>query len=117
VFIPDNDVLAVYEAAGEAVTRARQGGGPTLIEVKTDRLLGHFEGDPQLYRTKEEMDWLHERDALKRFEAKLLEARVLTPKTAAAAWQSAQAEVDGAITFARTSPLPSPESALTGVFA
>src|ERR1035437_5239068 len=45
VLIPDNDPVAVYEAAGEAVARARAGRGPTLIEVKTDRLLGHFEGD------------------------------------------------------------------------
>src|SRR5690606_17772655 len=49
--VPENDVVAVYEAAGEAVARARRGGGPSLIEVKTDRLFGHFEGDPQVYRT------------------------------------------------------------------
>ncbi len=61
--IPDNDPVAVYEAAGEAVGRARRGGGPSLIEVKTDRLFGHFEGDPQVYRTKEEMALLQERDA------------------------------------------------------
>ena len=46
VLIPDNDPVAVFEAAGEAVARARRGGGPSLIEVKTDRLFGHFEGDP-----------------------------------------------------------------------
>lgn len=117
VLIENNDVVAVYEAAGEAVARARGGGGPTLIEVKTDRLLGHFEGDPQVYRTKEEMDRLRERDAVKRFEATLLEATVLTPEAAAAAWRAGQAEVDEAIAFARSSPYPSPESALVGVFA
>src|SRR5665811_844998 len=68
VLIPDNDPVAIYEAAGEAVARARRGGGPSLIEVKTDRLLGHFEGDPQLYRTPEEMALLKERDALRAFE-------------------------------------------------
>jgi len=65
VLIPDNDPEAIFEAAGEAVARARAKKGPTLIEIKTDRLLGHFEGDPQLYRTKEEMEALQKRDALK----------------------------------------------------
>jgi TPP-dependent pyruvate/acetoin dehydrogenase alpha subunit len=117
VRIDDNDVVAVYEAAGEAVVRARRGGGPTLIEVSTDRLLGHFEGDPQVYRTKEEMDRLRARDAIKRFEATLVETKVLTAEEAADAWRAGQAEVDEAIAFARTSPYPSPESALAGVFA
>jgi TPP-dependent pyruvate/acetoin dehydrogenase alpha subunit len=52
VLVADNDPVAIYEAAGEAVSRARRGGGPSLIEVKTDRLFGHFEGDAQAYRTK-----------------------------------------------------------------
>ena len=77
VLIPDNDPVAVYEAAGEAVARARRGGGPSLIEVKTDRLFGHFEGDPQVYRTKEEMALLTERDALRAFERRLVDTGVL----------------------------------------
>src|SRR3990172_8100508 len=67
VLVPDNDPVAVYEAAGEAVARARGGGGPSLIEVKTDRLFGHFEGDPQVYRSPDEMALLLERDALGAF--------------------------------------------------
>ena len=117
VMIPDNDVVAVYEAAGEAVRRARMGGGPTLIEVKTDRLLGHFEGDPQVYRTPEELQRLRDRDALRYFEKQLAESGALTPSDAAAVWDTARAEVDDAIAFARTSPYPTPESALAGVFA
>lgn len=117
VLIPDNDPTAIYEVAGEAVARARAGKGPTLIEIKTDRLLGHFEGDPQLYRTKEEMDKLHQRDALKHFEQQLIEAGTLTADSAKQVWKAAQAEVDAAIEFARQSPYPEPESALLHVFA
>jgi TPP-dependent pyruvate/acetoin dehydrogenase alpha subunit len=117
VLIPDNDPVAVFEAAGEAVARARRGGGPSLIEVKTDRLFGHFEGDPQLYRTKEEMTLLGERDALRAFERRLVETGVLDGTTALGVWDRARAEVDEAIEFARSSPYPEPESALTHVFA
>ncbi len=117
VLVPDNDPVAIYETAGEAVARARRGGGPTLIEVKTDRLLGHFEGDPQLYRTKEEMTLLTERDAVRAFEARLVESGVLGAPDASAAWDRARADVDAAIEFARTSPYPKPEAALEHVFA
>jgi len=117
VLIPDNDPTAIYEAAGEAVARARAGKGPTLIEIKTDRLLGHFEGDPQLYRTKDEMDTLHQRDALKHYEQQLIEAGTLTADSAKQVWKAAQAEVDAAIEFARQSPYPEPEAALLHVFA
>lgn len=117
VLIPDNDPTAIYEAAGEAVARARAGKGPTLIEVKTDRLLGHFEGDPQVYRTKDEMDTLHRRDALKHYEQQLVEAGTLTADSAKQVWKAAQAEVDAAVEFARQSPYPEPEAALLHVFA
>lgn len=117
VLIPDNDVVAVYEAAGEAVARARRGGGPSLIEVKTDRLLGHFEGDPQVYRSKEEMALIKERDAVRAFERSLAEQGVLSADDARATWTGAQAEVDAAIAFARSSPYPEPADALVGVFA
>jgi TPP-dependent pyruvate/acetoin dehydrogenase alpha subunit len=117
VLVPDNDPVAIYEAAGEAVARARRGGGPSLIEVKTDRLFGHFEGDPQVYRSKEEMALLQERDALRAFEHRLVDTGVFTGAAAQAVWDGARAEVDEAIEFARTSPYPDPASALTGVFA
>ncbi len=117
VLVADNDPVAIHEAAGEAVARARRGGGPSLIEVKTDRLLGHFEGDPQLYRSKEELALLKERDALRAFERRLIDTGVLTAAEAEAAWKQARAEVDAAIEFARSSPSPEPASALQHVFA
>jgi acetoin:2,6-dichlorophenolindophenol oxidoreductase subunit alpha len=117
VLISDNDPVAVYVAAGEAVARARSGGGPSLIEIKTDRLLGHFEGDPQVYRTPEELETLRERDAVKRFEHQLLDAGTLDDTQVKEVWEAARAEVDEAIAFARSSPYPAPESALQHVFA
>ncbi len=117
VLVPDNDPVAIYEAAGEAVSRARRGGGPSLIEVKTDRLFGHFEGDAQAYRTKEELALLQERDAVRAFERRLIESTVLTSKDAQEAWDRARSEVDGAIDFARSSPYPEPSAALQHVFA
>ena len=117
VLIDDNDPVAVYEAAGEAVARARRGGGPSLIEVKTDRKLGHFEGDPQLYRGKEEFERLEAEDAVHRFERALVADGTLDTDGAEAVWEAARAEVDEAVEFARSSPYPAPESALEDVFA
>ena len=106
VLIPDNDPVAVYEAAGEAVARARRGGGPSLIEVKTDRLLGHFEGDPQVYRTAEEIAELERRDAIRAFERRLVDAGVLERGGGRRGLGPGRAEVDEAIEFARSSPEP-----------
>lgn len=117
VLIPDNDPVAIWEAAGEAVARARRGGGPSLIEIKTDRLFGHFEGDPQLYRSKQEFALIKERDALRVYERRLIDTGVMTSQDAQATWDRARAEVDGATEFARSSPYPEPAAALLHVFA
>ena len=109
--------MAVYEAAGAAGARARRGAGPSLIEVKTDRLLGHFQGDAQAYRTAEQIAELERRDAIRAYEARLAESGVLSEEQAAAVWDSCRAEVEDAIAFARSSPEPAPESALAHVFA
>ncbi len=117
VLVPDNDPVAIYEAAGEAVSRARRGGGPSLIEIKTDRLFGHFEGDAQAYRTPEELALLQERDAIQAFERRLIESADLTANDAQDARERARKEVDEAIDFARSSPYPEPSAALQHVFA
>lgn len=117
VLIKDNDTDVICEAAREAVARARARKGPTLIEVKTDRLFGHFEGDPQLYRTKEQMETMRQRDALKHYEEQLIKSGALTAESAKRVWKAAQDEVDAAVQFARQSPYPEPESALLQVFA
>jgi TPP-dependent pyruvate/acetoin dehydrogenase alpha subunit len=117
VLVTDNDVVKGFEAAGEAVARARRGDGPSLIEIHTDRLLGHFEGDPQVYRPPEELEKLQARDAIPRFEQQLAAQDVLTADAAAAVWAAARAEVDDAVEYARSSPYPEPASALDDVFA
>ncbi|HBY99133.1 MAG TPA: pyruvate dehydrogenase (acetyl-transferring) E1 component subunit alpha [Chloroflexi bacterium] len=117
VYIPDNDPVAIYEAAGEAVARARRGEGPSLIEVKTDRYFGHFEGDPQLYRPKDEVEELKKRDPIDRLKRQMLEQGVFTEADAERIAGEVKAEVDEAIEFARQSPYPEPQEALQDVFA
>jgi pyruvate dehydrogenase E1 component alpha subunit len=116
VRIEGNDVEAIYEAAGEAVTRARAGEGPTLLEVHTVRLWGHFEGDAQAYRGAE-LQTLQDRDPIPRYEARLRELGALDDDTVAEIAASTRAQVDAAVAFAKASPQPAPEEALEDVFA
>lgn len=72
-----NDVVAVYEATVEGAARAREGGGPTLVEAITYRYRGHSKSDRNLYRTQAEIDdWRNERDPLNRYEGSLLDSGV-----------------------------------------
>lgn len=116
VHIADNDTVALLEAAGEAVERARSGGGPTLIEVETYRFMGHFQGDAEGYRPKGEVERLKERDPIPRFRAYLEDEGVLSAEEADALEDEAKAAVEDAVDFARSSPYPEPASALEHVF-
>ncbi|MBB1154298.1 MULTISPECIES: thiamine pyrophosphate-dependent dehydrogenase E1 component subunit alpha [Amycolatopsis] len=115
VRVEDNSVEAVHEAAGQAVARARAGEGPSLIEVHTLRLWGHFEGDAQGYRS--DLDGVPGRDPLPAYETQLRadgdldDAKVAEYKTAASE------RVEAAIAFAKESPEPDPDTALDFVFA
>lgn len=111
------DVMAVYETVGEAVARARKGEGPTLIECKTYRFRGHFEGDAGVYRPKEEIEEWLKRDPLKNFKQELIQMKVLTEKQADEIDQEMLAEMDQAVKFAQESPFPEPEEALENVYA
>jgi len=106
VVVDGMDVMAVYEAAGEAVNRARNGQGPTLIEAKTYRFRGHFEGDSGTYRPKEEIDRWMQKDPINNYKAKLLEMKVLTEKQAEDIDNEALAEMEAAMKFAHDSPFP-----------
>jgi len=117
VVVDGNDVMAVYEAVGEAVKRARAGEGPTLIECKTYRWRGHFEGDPQVYRSQEEIEEWKAKDPIPRFEALLAEMGVLTAEEAEAIKKEVAAEVEAAVEFAEKSPEPAPEAALEDLYA
>lgn len=117
VLVAENDPVAVYEVAGEAIKRARQGGGPSLIEVRTDRLWGHFEGDADAYRTDEFKEAMSERDAIATYGQKLLEQGVMDEPQMEDIRQRMHAEVEEALEYARSSPYPEPEQALEHVFA
>lgn len=114
--IDGNDVEAIYEAAGRAVDRARSGGGPTLLEIHTVRLWGHFEGDAQAYRS-EELAWAQAHDPIPAYEQRLIDAGVLDTNAVAAIRAEVEEEVEDAIAFAKASPEPSASAAYDHVFA
>lgn len=117
VLVDKNDAVAVFEAAGEAVARARRGEGPTLIEVKTDRYLGHFQGDPETYRPKNEAQHLRENDPIMILGAQLRERGELDDDKDAALRGVISERVQAAYEHGRNSPYPAPEDALLHVFA
>jgi len=110
------DVIAVYEAGGEAIARARRGDGPALIEPKTWRYFGHFEGDQVTYRTAEQTAAYREHDPLTTFAKQAGERGLLTEEDVDSIHQNAEREVDEAIAIAEASPLPAPDEALTDVY-
>jgi TPP-dependent pyruvate/acetoin dehydrogenase alpha subunit len=116
VIVDGNDVLSVYRAAGEAVKRARAGNGPTFIEGKTYRQRGHYEGDPMIYRSKEEMAAWKGRDPIFTFRDQLLAANVVAKTDIEIINGAIQDALDKAVQFAAASPPPKPESALSGVY-
>ncbi len=114
--VAGNDPVAVYAAAGEAIERARSGGGPSLIEIETLRLEGHFLGDAEAYRPEAERDARAAADPIPRFAAQLHADGLLDAKREAAIRQTAAAKVDAALTYARAAALPPKEDALTTCF-
>jgi pyruvate dehydrogenase E1 component alpha subunit len=116
VRVEGNDVDAISEAAGAAVERARSGRGPSLLEIHTVRLWGHFEGDAQAYRGAELTD-LDTRDPIPAYAARLEQAGVLDDDAIASIAASAREEVESAIAFAKSSPQPDGSDALLHVFA
>lgn len=113
--VADNDVDAVHAAAGELVARARRGEGPSVLEVETLRLLGHFEGDAQGYRP--ELAEVADDDPLPRYEERLNSAGALDDATRDEVAREATERVEAAIAFAKDSPLPDPAQATRYVFA
>jgi len=115
--VDGNDVLAVRQATLEAVESARRGEGPTLIENKTYRIKGHFEGDPQKYRTEAEVRcWQDQKDPILRFANFLIEQNILSPELDRQIKDEAAARLQEAVTFAENSPFPEPHEALDDLF-
>lgn len=111
------DVMAVYEAAGEAIARARRGDGPSLIEAVCHRLRGHFEGDGEGYLPKGAKDAWKAKDPILLFGAELKQHGVLTEVEVDAISAEMAALVAKAESFARTSEYPAGVDALKHVFA
>ncbi len=113
--VEDNSVEGVWQAVGDAVRRARAGQGPSLIEVHTLRLWGHFEGDAQGYRS--DLEGVPGRDPIPTYLATLISDGVLTEAGAGEIRADASRRVEEAIAFAKASPTPDPADALAYVFA
>ena len=113
--VEDNDVEAVHAAAERAVARARAGEGPSLIEVATLRLWGHFEGDAQGYRP--DLDTVPSLDPIPRYESRLREAGVLDDDAVARTKEEASSTVEEAVAFAKDSEIPDPAHVMKYVFA
>lgn len=114
--VEHNDVEAIYEATKKAIDRARAGEGPSLIEVHTVRLFGHFEGDAQAYRG-EELNEALKHDPIPMYEEKLRKLGILDDAKVKATQARATQEVEAAIEFAKQSPEPKPSDVYLNVFA
>ncbi|EOL48816.1 hypothetical protein RV11_GL003311 [Enterococcus phoeniculicola] len=118
VQVNGKDVAEIYEAAGEAIERARNGEGPTLIECRTYRNYGHFEGDEQKYKAKEgqEKEWA-DVDCITVFKEKALAENLLTAKETEEIETASVKRIEEAVAFAKASPIPEPEALWEDVFA
>ena len=115
--VDGNDVIAVYEAFARAKERALKGEGPSLIECKTYRWRGHWTGDPEPYRTREEVDWWKEnKDPIKLFGAYLTKHKLATKKELDKIAADAAEKMAKAEEFALNSPEPDPAHVLDDVF-
>lgn len=111
------DFFAVFEAAGEAISRARSGGGPSLMEVKTGRFFGHFEGDAQTYRGENEVENLREhKDCIKIYSKKILGAGVVEKSEFDAIDAEVKALIDDAVEKAVAAPEPAGSELYTDVY-
>lgn len=116
IVVDGNDVLAVYEAAREAVERARRGEGPTLVECKTMRMRGHAAHDNAEYVSPELLEEWEQKDPIRRYEQALQERGILSPATQQEIDQRITADVEEAQSFAEQSPLPEPNDLEKGVY-
>jgi pyruvate dehydrogenase E1 component alpha subunit len=111
------DFFAVHEAAGEAIARARSGGGPTLLECKVMRYFGHFEGDQQTYRAEREVEDLRrDRDCLAAFARRVTDAGIVEPGDLSAIDDATRRLMEEAVAEAKAAPDPAVADVLTDVY-
>jgi pyruvate dehydrogenase E1 component alpha subunit len=111
------DVLAVYQAAREAVERARRGEGPTLLVTESYRFEGHYAGEPEVYRDRAEVQEWRKKDPIPRFRRYLLENGVANESEVAAIEAEVKQEIADAVKFAQESPQPDPATAMDYIYA
>ena len=117
ITVDGTDFFAVYEAAGEVIRRAREGGGPSLLECRMIRFFGHFEGDAQTYRAPGEIEEIRKnRDCLKIFTAKIIEAGVIEASELAAIDAEAMDLIEDALAEAKAAPAPVAAELTTDVY-
>jgi pyruvate dehydrogenase E1 component alpha subunit len=114
--VDGTDLFAVYEAAGEAIARARRGEGPTLIECKAFRYYGHFQGDNLSYYTEEDKAQQKARDPIDKFTQRVLDRKLLSEAELAEIDARAKKVLDEAVRFAEESPYPALDEILTDVY-
>ncbi|NNG08422.1 MAG: thiamine pyrophosphate-dependent dehydrogenase E1 component subunit alpha, partial [Desulfobacteraceae bacterium] len=112
-----NDVLDVRKAVAKAVRRARQGEGPSIVENQTYRYSGHFQGEPQKYRTQKEVEeFRRRRDPIDRFKENLLQEGILTGSQDQEITDAVSDLIEKAVQYAKDAPFPRPEDALEDLF-
>jgi len=118
VIVDGMDAIAVYETAGEAIARARRGGGPMLLEAKTYRFFDHvgMRGMGVVYREDSEVQEWRQRDPISLMEARLAEQGILSADEAAGVRQAVENEVKDAIAYAEASPFPEPGALLEDIY-
>lgn len=115
--VDGNDVAAVYEAFARAKERALKGEGPSIIECKTYRWRGHWTGDPEVYRTREEVEeWKEKKDPIKLFGDYMTKHKLATKKELEEIAEAAAKKMKAAVDFAMNSPEPDPAQVLADVF-
>jgi len=115
--VDGNDPVAVYLVVREAVDRARKGQQPSLIEARTFRMRGHYEGDPGKYRSEEEIEAWRKKDPLQTYQQRLLDEKIIDNKKVAAVEKRVHSLIDEAISFAMESPEPHPRDIISLVYA
>ena len=117
ITVDGTDFFAVHEAAGEIIRRAREGGGPSLLECKMIRFFGHFEGDAQTYRGKGELDDIRaNRDCIKKFSAAVTGAGVITAAELKTIDHDVLGLIEDAVKQAKAAPLPTAADLTTDVY-
>lgn len=115
--IDGNDVLAVLDTVSQCLDRARKGEGPSLIEAKTYRWKGHWTGDPEVYRTREEVEAWVAKCPIKRLKAHMIQQGLAAEKELILLEEQAARDVEEAVSFAMNSPEPDPATVMDDVFA